>query len=116
MNVNLKLIILHIELQTMSSGCLLDDENIISRTLNDPGDNLSLVLRSLLTEYLEIRPEWVKFNLVDVIQEEQELAIVYFCLIPSLLKNLKGQWIPIEKINDKQIKKLAYRASQHQGY
>jgi hypothetical protein len=72
------------------------------------------VLRQLLVDYLEIRPEWVKFNLVDVIQEELGIAIVYCCLIPSILKNLKGQWIPIGEINDKQIKKLVFKASQHQ--
>ena len=118
MNVNLKLIILHIELETMSNGCLLDGEppSIISYTLKNEDENLSNRLRQLLVEYLEIRPEWVKFNLVDVIQEERDLAIIYSCLIPSILKNLKGKWIPLGEINDKDTKKLVFKATQHQGY
>ena len=94
----------------------MDGENIISRTLGNSDTNLSVELRNLLTEYLEIRPEWVKFNLVDVLQEESDVSIVYSCIIPSILKNLKGKWIPLGEINDKQIKKLAFQASQYQGY
>ena len=118
MNVNLKLIILHIDLCVWSSECLLDEEphHIISKNLDDTNQNLSTALKQILVDYLEIRPEWVKFNLVDVIQEELGIAIVYFCLIPSLLKNLKGQWIPIGEITDENVKKLVFKASQHQGY
>ena len=110
MNVNLKLIILHVDLQTLANGCLLENDVLISRPLLN--SDISGGLRDILVECLEIRPEWVRFNLIDVIQEESNVSIVYSCLIPSILQNLKGKWTQLGEINDKQIKKLVFQASQ----
>lgn len=110
MNVNLSLIILHLDLQTLSNGCLLDGGQVISRSLstNDVGGEL----RSILSDYLEIRPDWVRFNLVDVIPTMSDLSVVYTCLIPSIIKSKKGQWTQLGEIDDKNIKKLVFQASQ----
>ncbi len=110
MNVHLKLIILHLDLQTMANGCLVDEGHIISRPLlcSDIGSGL----RDILLDYLEIKPEWVKFNLVDVLYDESNIEIVYTCLIPAIIKNIKGQWIPLGTINDQENKRLVFQASQ----
>lgn len=110
MNVNLNLIILHLDLQTASNGCLVNDGNFISRSLSN--SNIDSELRDILLEYLEVRPEWVKFHLVDVIYTEKDINIVYACLIPIIIQSKKGQWVPLGTINDTNTKRLVFQASQ----
>lgn len=110
MNVEIKLIILHLDLMEGSSGVLLEDSSIISHTLSD--NDIDRALRDILLEYLELHPEWVKFNLIDTLPTNSHISIVYSCLVPSLIKNKKGQWHTLGEINDKEIKRLVFQASQ----
>jgi hypothetical protein len=110
MNLNLNLIILHLDLQTSNGGCLVDDERLISRPLSNT--NIDSGLRDILLEYLEIRPEWVKFHLVDVLYTKSEIVLVYSCLIPIVIQSKKGQWMPLGAINDSKAKELVFKASQ----
>ena len=110
MNVEIKLIILHLDLSDGSSGVLLENNEIISHTLSN--NNIDGVLRDVLFEYLELRPEWVKFNLIDTLPTNSHISIVYSCLIPAVINNKKGQWHSLGDINDKEIKRLVFQASQ----
>jgi hypothetical protein len=110
MNVNLKLIILHLNLDTMINGCLLDDEQIISISLQQ--NDIKNELKNILVDFIELKPDWVRYNLVDIIPEDDGIAIVYTCMIPALMKNKKGQWTEIGRINDTDTKKLVFQASQ----
>lgn len=110
MNVNLSLIVLHLDLTSATSGVLLNEGKIPSRPLTD--SNISDGLRDLLLEYLELHPEWVKFTLIDVVYDSSDINIIYSCLIPSVINNLKGQWISPGEINKTNVKKLVFQASQ----
>jgi len=110
MNVNIKLIILHLNLQTKTSSCLLDDDQIISRPLLD--ENIGNGLRDILLEYLTLEPEWVRFNLVDVIHTTKNISMIYSCMIPTIIKNHKGTWVNLGEIDDTDIKRLVFQASQ----
>ena len=110
MNVNLSLIVLHLDLTSATSGVLLDEGNVPSRPLTD--SNIGNGLRDLLLEYLELHPEWVKFILIDVVYDTQNITIIYGCLIPTVINNLKGQWVSPGEINAVDLKKLVFQASQ----
>lgn len=110
MNVDLKLIILHLDLITLAHGVLLEDEIIISRSLVN--NNIAKGLRDILLEFLELKPDWVKFNLIDTLPTNSHIAIIYSCLIPSMIKNKKGRWTTIGEINDKETKRLIFQATQ----
>lgn len=110
MNVNLSLIVLHLDLTSATSGVLLNEGKIPSRPLTN--SNIGDGLRDLLLEYLEIHPAWVKFILVDVIYDENNITIIYSCLIPTVISNLKGQWILPGEIDANNLKKLVFQASQ----
>lgn len=110
MNVEIKLIILRLDLPNGSSEVLLENNSIISHIL--PTNDVGGVLRDVLFEYLELHPEWVKFNLIDTIPTNSHIAIIYSCLIPYVIKNKKGKWYKIGDINDKDIKKLIFQSIQ----
>ena len=113
MNVNLNLIILHLDLQQTSSGCLVDDGHLISRSLSH--SDIEGELRDILLEYLALKsvpPKWIRFHLVDVINTESDINIVYSCLIPMMIQSKKGQWTPLGMINDKQTQRLVFQAGQ----
>lgn len=109
MNVELKLIVLHVNLQTKLSACLLQNEQLISCPLLN---NIDSGLRDILVEYLDIEPDWVRFNLVDVIEEENSLAIIYGCVIPYVVKQKKGVWTKLGDIDDNKDRQLVFEASQ----
>lgn len=110
MNVKLNLIILHIDMLTGTNGCLLDDKQFISRPLLN--DDIEGELRDILLEYLEMKVDWVKFCLIDVIAKDGDITIFYGCLIPSILKNKKGAWTNLGDINDRENKRLVFQAGQ----
>jgi oligoribonuclease (3'-5' exoribonuclease) len=111
MNVSIKLIILHLNLENEELNCLLFLDNIIQQKYTLDAGNISICLRKILSSFLEIDPEWVKFYLVDVKTGMESLDIYYSCLIPQAIKNKKGKWINVGKIND-DIKEIVFLGSQ----
>ena len=96
MNVNLQLVVLHMNYDNGFYRCLLDDNKIISITLTNP--DIIMELKKMMIDYLDINPEWVSFSLVDV-EGGDNITITYTCMIPSILENFKGEWMDIGEIN-----------------
>lgn len=110
MNVELKLIVLHLNLQTKNSSCLLEEKQLISRPLLN-GD-IDRGLRDILLDYLEIEPDWVRFTLIDVLGQDDQISIVYGCMIPYIVKNINGTWNALGDIDDNDTRRLVFQASQ----
>ena len=112
MNVCLKLIILNIDVENGNASVLLHLNKIISKKLS-PKDNIIENLKDLLVSFLQIRTDWVDFILVDLVQNDKnEIEIYYSCVIPQIIKNKKGKWYKIGEIQDENIQKIIYMASQ----
>jgi hypothetical protein len=110
MNVQLKLIVLHIDLLTGTNGCLLDEDRIITYPffMYDVDKNLRYILR----QYIPINLDWVNFHLLDVTTNNICIFIHYGCLIPCVVEATKGNWINLGDIHDKEVQRLAFQASQ----
>lgn len=111
MNVEIKLIILNLDLQMKEANCLLYLDSIISKKISKP--KIDDALKSLLNEFLHINnSEWVVFNLVNVENDDKGIYISYVCLIPQIIKNKKGKWYKIGTIPNEDVKNLVFLASQ----
>jgi hypothetical protein len=111
MNVKLNLVILYLDLKTFENGCLLNENsNIVECTLNS--NEIYETLKLLLVEYLDVHPNWVKFELVNVVEKEEDLHVIYVCMVPAIIKNKKGAWTRIGNIKDEYVHKMVYEASQ----
>lgn len=114
MDVETRLVILHIDFSNGVHKCLLDGGKLPSSLVFEchPAD----MGPSILTKYLEIEPEWVSFVLVSIEYEAQEdrsvLAIYYGCMIPNIIKNLQGSWQDIGEIDDGDIQRIVFEAGQ----
>jgi hypothetical protein len=94
----------------MSSGVLLDNGDI-PRTILLNSD-ITQHLSDLVSQYLDLIPSWVKFNLVDVLDEDYDIVLVYAAMVPSQILTKQGQWISPGELNDSKIKKLVFKAAQ----
>jgi hypothetical protein len=110
MNIKLELILLHLDISTSTCGCLLEDNNFISRPLLT--SKVESELRDILLEYIETRVDWVRFTLFDVQADGEDIVLIYCSIIPFMLKNKKGDWINVGEIENEHIKKTAFQASQ----
>lgn len=117
MKNRIKLIILHIDLSTTNIQCLIDDKNsgidsIPSLYLKN-ADILSK-LQSLASLYLHTKPDWLHFNIVDIISDIEEncINIIYMVLIPITVSNKLGQWINVGEIEDEVVKTIVYKSTQ----
>ena len=110
MNTNISLIILHLNLQNGEHGCLFDEETLPKQILND--NNIAKGLINLLTEHLDIDHRWVNFALIDVVAEDEDINIIYGCLIPAVVESKIGKWKTASEINDSNTKKLVFKATQ----
>jgi len=108
MQVNIKVIVLHLDLNTNCHYCLLENNELPTCTLDTP--DVPGALQVLLIDYLEIDPEWVSFYLIEAVGENASLSLVYTCMIPSIIKNKKGTWINIGDIEDEIIKTTLFQA------
>ena len=105
-----KLAILHIDFETGSQRCLMDDDDLPFYNLlnKHPVDMCPIILEN----FLEIESDWVTFLLIDVGFEDETLIIYYTCLIPAIVNNTQGQWTDIGDIKDGKIQKLVFEAGQ----
>jgi len=109
MYVETRLIIIHIDYDTGNNKCLVNNNILPSKSITEshPADSCP----TILTEFLEIEPVWVKFILVDVDYEDKKLIIYYTCVIPAIVKNFKGDWLDIGSVNN-DIQKVVLKAAQ----
>ena len=113
MDVVTRLIVLHIDYETGSNRCLFDDDGQFpSKTIPDLHQPVQLG-STILEEYLEIKPDWVSFALIDVeVDKNNTLFIYYTCMVPAIIKNNKGKWINVGDIQDGDVKKIVFKAGQ----
>ena len=114
MLVKTRLVILHINFSDGSHRVLLDDDGSLPCK---PVLDLHQPIQfgpSILSEYLEIEPEWVSFALVDLeVEPDNTLYVYYTCMIPNIIENLKGKWTEIGQIaDDGNIQKIVFEAGQ----
>ena len=120
MHIETRLIILHIDFETGSQKCLLQDGKLPSCFVQE--GHPELCCSGMLEECLQIEPEWVSFPLVcidtewqkltqdDGIWDVEVLVIYYTCLIPAVVKNHCGEWADIGSIEDGNIQKIVFQA------
>lgn len=111
MLVNLKLVIAHLDLHQVQCLFLLDEQELLSTKLSDP--NIKDNLYKLANEYLEANTEIFDYKLVDIYSDVDRINIVYFVLVPDVLKNIKGKWYSVGEIKDENIQTILFMASQH---
>ena len=109
MYVETRLIIIHIDYDSGNSQCLINNNILPSKIIkkSHPIDSCP----TILTQFLEIEPVWVRFILVDIDYQDDTLIIYYTCVIPSIVKNFKGDWLDIGSTND-DIQKVVLKAAQ----
>ena len=113
MDIKARFIIFHVDLQDGSFHCLFDDdENLPSLRVKD---NCPPIQNGpdILEQYLDIKPDWVTFYLVDVeLDSDNTIYIYYTCIIPHVIKSKIGKWIEIGTIDNEHIQKIVFQAGQ----
>jgi len=107
MDIEARLIVLHIDFEKSIQQLLLDGEKLPSCGIYS---EINKTLQDLTKGYLTIDPEWVNYILVDVMIEKDVLILYYTCLVPAMLKNLQGKWVNIGELQDEHIQKMVFEA------
>lgn|SRR3990167_4198675 len=106
-----------IDLKTRDINILFEVNDSFIQNNKVDDNQFDIFLSDIISKYLEIHADWVKFFLVDVKQVEQSSSvdIIYTCLIPEQTRLLSGKWVKIQDINgDKnELIKLAIKKVWH---
>ena len=112
MHVNVRLIIFQRDTVGLHY-CLLDNGEIpyINMITSQSTTNLCHLI---MHEYLDIDKEWyIQFGFIDIVSKMSDdvLEIYYTCLIPSIIQNIKGEWVEIGKTNA-EFQKMVFKGCQ----
>jgi hypothetical protein len=113
MLVKTRLIILNIDFGSGLHKCLLtDDGQLPCKDVLDLHQPIQFG-PSILEEYLEMETDWVKFVLLNVeVDEDNVLHVTYACMVPNILKNKKGVWTEIGILQNGNIQQMVFEAGQ----
>ena len=110
MNLYINLYIFSLNYQTQEYSLLLTKEGVPSLQLET--NSIKNDICTLISNIFGTNSGWVKFQLFDVMPYEEDLVIVYSCLMPMFLETKVGKWENIGKIKDENTKQFVLQVLQ----
>jgi hypothetical protein len=93
---------------------LLQDNHVLSKYLDC--NNIKEFCNNITNNLFDTKTDWINFKLIDVYTEEQDLVIIYGCLVPSVISGEKYKWENIGNILDENIKQTIMQILQKTIY
>jgi hypothetical protein len=80
-----------------------EDKFVAPQFVLKPSDNLAQMLGGIVEHYIDVHPKWMPLKVYNVLQKEDELAIIYGCQIPIDTGLFDGaKWCPLSIITTEQ--------------
>jgi len=119
MNIQIGLAIIQIDLSNNSPPSILSQEqdNFVLPTIKfDKEKHVDLItaIHELSKKCVDLSTFWLNFELVDIILDEDDLTIVYGCMVPFSTKTYNNYWMATQIENSQEFN-LAIRAMQILG-
>ena len=110
MNLYINLYIFSLNYQTQEYYLLLTKDGVPSLQIET--NTIKNDLYILINKVFGTNNDWAKFQLFDVMPYEQDLVIVYSCLMPIFLETQIGKWESVGKIKDENTKQFVLQVLQ----